>query len=61
MGRSQPPMQTRITKQSPTSDDVETVKQLMQDRSPQCSSEQSEETLGAYYKRARSMMERVGA
>ena len=69
-------MQARITKLSPTSDDVEAIKQLMQDSFPQRSSEvhtfdiktefenlrpRSDETLSAYYKRARSMMERMGA
>ena len=62
-------------KTAPTCDDVEAIKQLMQDRFPQQSSEahtfdinaeledlrqQSEDTLLAYNKRARSVMERVG-
>lgn len=65
-------MQASITKQPPTNDDVEAVKKLVQDRFSQRSSEAHqrrasrststiEETMSAYYKRARSMMERVGA
>lgn len=71
-----PLMQARINQQSATNDDVEAIKQLLQDRFPQRSSEahtfdinteledlrqQSGETLSAYYKRARSIMERVSA
>ena len=65
-----PLMQARITKQSPTSDDLEVISQLMQNRFPQRPSEvhtfdinaklenlrqKSDETLSGYYKQARFM------
>ncbi|MCJ1343984.1 hypothetical protein MMC31_002184 [Peltigera leucophlebia] len=71
-----PLVQTRINKADPTLEDVEALKTLLQDRFPQRLTEittfninaeleslkqQSDENLLTYYKRAKSMMERVGA
>ena len=76
MGRGQFFDASQNYETTPTTDDVEAIKLLMQDRFLQRSCEaptfdinaeledlcqQSEETLSAYYKRARSMMERVVA
>lgn len=70
--KDNPLIQARIPKQSPTSDDVEIISQLMQSRFSQCPSkvhtfdinaklenlhQQSDEALSEYYKQARSMME----
>ena len=71
-----PLVQVRINKPDPTLEDVEALKTLLQDRFPQRLPEtttfninteleslkqQEDESLLVYYKRARSMMERVGA
>lgn len=71
-----PLVQIRINKVDPTLEDVEALKTLLQDQFPQRLAEattlninteleslkqQNDESLLAYYKRAKSMMEQVGA
>ena len=76
MGRKNPLVQVRINKANRTLEDVEVLKTLLQDQFSQRLTEsttfninaglenlkqQTSENLLAYYKRARSMMEQVGA